>query len=236
MRPLLRIARRDALRFKARSLLVIAMIALPVLGVTSSEVLYRTYQLSSDQKISRELGSAEAVVTDSGQRSIAQRSGTEPEYSVGAERTGPVPALLPLLPPGSRMLRDNVDAGVISAGDRSTRVTLRDVDYRDPLATGIFFQRSGRSPHVGEVVLSEHLAERLGVSVGASVVRDGAALRVVGLVREAASVNSRVALLTASPTASLGPMSSTSTPPATSSGPPGPSGGSPRLVPSWVRP
>ena len=41
-RAAFRIARRDALRSKGRSALVVAMIALPVLGVTAADVTYRS--------------------------------------------------------------------------------------------------------------------------------------------------------------------------------------------------
>ena len=44
----LRIARRDARRARGRSLLVVAMIALPVLGVTAADVVARTYELSPE--------------------------------------------------------------------------------------------------------------------------------------------------------------------------------------------
>ena len=46
-RPLLRIARRDALRARGRSLLVTAMIALPVLGMTAIDVTARSAQLGA---------------------------------------------------------------------------------------------------------------------------------------------------------------------------------------------
>ena len=44
-RPALRIARRDALRARGRSVLVVVMIALPVLTMTAVDVLSRSAQL-----------------------------------------------------------------------------------------------------------------------------------------------------------------------------------------------
>ena len=46
----LRIARRDALRARGRSALVIAMIGLPVLGVSLVSVLVSTYELTPEQQ------------------------------------------------------------------------------------------------------------------------------------------------------------------------------------------
>ena len=61
----LRIARRDALRHRGRSLLVLVMIALPVLAVTAADVLIQTSNVSGVESIDRRMGSAEAVVTTS---------------------------------------------------------------------------------------------------------------------------------------------------------------------------
>ncbi len=44
----IRIARRDAWRFKGRSFLVLSMIALPILGVSAAEVRLRTADLSTE--------------------------------------------------------------------------------------------------------------------------------------------------------------------------------------------
>jgi putative ABC transport system permease protein len=62
----LRIARRDARRARGRSLLVVAMIALPVLGVTAVDVVARTYELSPEQRAPREFGRADAYFQDTG--------------------------------------------------------------------------------------------------------------------------------------------------------------------------
>jgi len=81
----LRIARRDALRAKGRSALVVAMIALPVIGVGAADVIYRTFQLSPEQKASRAMGAADALLSDSGSTSIQQASDSrKPTVRVGA--------------------------------------------------------------------------------------------------------------------------------------------------------
>ncbi len=59
-RPLLRIARRDALRARGRSALVVAMVGLPVLALTATDVLARSAQLEPDEVAARRLGTSQA--------------------------------------------------------------------------------------------------------------------------------------------------------------------------------
>ncbi|MEE1784866.1 FtsX-like permease family protein [Streptomyces sp. SP17BM10] len=59
-RVALRIARRDALRAKGRSALVVAMVALPVLGVTGADVVFRSAQLSPAERAVRVMGHSDA--------------------------------------------------------------------------------------------------------------------------------------------------------------------------------
>ncbi|MFJ1752247.1 FtsX-like permease family protein [Kitasatospora sp. NPDC088134] len=61
-RAALRIARRDALRAKGRSALVLAMIALPVLGVAGVDVAARSAQLEPEERIARTMGTADARI------------------------------------------------------------------------------------------------------------------------------------------------------------------------------
>ncbi|MFF4163909.1 FtsX-like permease family protein [Streptomyces sp. NPDC001741] len=65
-RAALRIARRDALRAKGRSALVVAMIALPVLGVTAADVTYRSSTSTAAEELTAEMGAADAVFSTAG--------------------------------------------------------------------------------------------------------------------------------------------------------------------------
>src|SRR5918999_3483555 len=83
-RPLLRMARREALRGRGRSALVLALIALPVLAVSAAAVVYRTTEVTSVEALDRELGAAAAAVTVlPGQAEVVQ--GFDPELLVSAE-------------------------------------------------------------------------------------------------------------------------------------------------------
>lgn len=66
VRAALRLARRDVRHSRGRSVLVVAMIGLPVLGLTTADVLARTAGLSPAEQLSRELGTADATLSHSG--------------------------------------------------------------------------------------------------------------------------------------------------------------------------
>ncbi|MGW4891195.1 FtsX-like permease family protein [Kitasatospora sp. NPDC004240] len=98
-RVALRIARRDALRAKGRSALVVAMVALPVLGVAGADIFYRSGELDADEKVVRTMGRADAEIrmleqgtvvlqapdpeegvrTGSGERTSSRASGAAPQ-------------------------------------------------------------------------------------------------------------------------------------------------------------
>ena len=171
----LRIARRDARRAKGRSALVVAMIALPVLGVGAADVLYRSFELSPAQKATRILGTADALLSDSGQSSIRQLPGLAGSGYAGydgsgaAGRTGPRPAVSTVLPTGSRVLPLSGTGARVFAPDglASTDVEALDVPLDDPLTQGMYARRTGRVPRgPDEVVLSRSLADRFGVGLG----------------------------------------------------------------------
>lgn len=202
----LRIARRDALRSKGRSALVVAMIALPVLGVGAADVLWRTFQLSPEQKASRAMGAAAAELSDTGQASIEQQTGGG--YSGGSQaRVGPAPTPTSLLPAGSRVLSQRGRDTSYTAGEVTTNLSVRDLPYTDPLTRGMMRQLDGRPPQaVGEVVLTEALAARLSVRIGDDVSQAVAPrrLRVVGLVEDSSRTDALTAVVLPG---SLGPDS-----------------------------
>lgn len=196
-RATLRIARRDALRAKGRSALVVAMIGLPVLGVTAVSVLVSTFDLTPEQEAVRQLGQADAAYSDSGMDQIQQGPGSQGFTGEPVPRTTPVD-LTATLPAGSRTLTDTTRDGLVSAGDAATRATLRELAYDDPLAAGLYTQVAGRPPGAfDEVVLTTGLADRLGVSVGSTVELDrtGPARTVVGLVEDGSQRRARSVLL-----------------------------------------
>ncbi len=71
-RPALRIAWRDALRHRGRSILVLVMISLPVLAVSAAAVVLATSDVSGIERAERRLGAADARVLTEGRGRVLQ--------------------------------------------------------------------------------------------------------------------------------------------------------------------
>ena len=112
----LRVARREALRNKKRSILVVAMLALPVAGATAADTLWRSSQITAEQKATWAMGRYDALVTDVGDpmyqtpdlmNSAPVNRDSSGNGNAKPLRTTPIsPAgLAALLPPGSQVAR-----------------------------------------------------------------------------------------------------------------------------------
>lgn len=191
----LRIARRDARRARGRSALVLAMIALPVLGVTAVDVLARTYQLSPEQRATREMGAADLVLTDSGVTAVEQSVSVHESWTAVDET--PRAARLDLaVPPGSRVLQERESSGRVGAAGRVAQADLHELAYDDPVAAGTYAQVSGRAPDgPREVAVTTALAERLGVEPGSQVELATGPVEVVGTVAPADRVGTTTVVL-----------------------------------------
>ena len=85
-RPALRIAWRDALRHRGRSILVLVMISLPVLAVSAAAVILKTSEVSGVEGVERTLGAADARIRTEGRGRVMQA----PDPSSGMwGQTGP---------------------------------------------------------------------------------------------------------------------------------------------------
>ncbi|HEX5617839.1 MAG TPA: hypothetical protein VFX51_05440, partial [Solirubrobacteraceae bacterium] len=191
MRLALRIARRSVRRNLARSLLIAALVALPVAAATMVDVLVRSFG-SPERDARQAMGIADASVTIStasdlgpwmpgpwsGPEDVADRKDRDPETV----------DLAALLPPGTRLVRDDAGAGEVTlrSGDWVARTTAAVIDMREPLLRHEAELVEGRRPSdPNDVVLSPVLAERLHVGVGDTISARGAPqLHVVGLARE----------------------------------------------------
>ena len=195
----LRVGRREALRAKGRSALVVAMIGLPVLGVTSVAVAQATTSLSADVRASRTLGAADAALADSGAPAIQQDALGHGFNGFGAPTAGAYDPRhgLSRLPVGTTSLVDTTTESEVGAGDRTTSATVRQLAYDAPMAAGIYRQLSGRAPAAGEVVLTRALSRRLNVGPGAVVTlaRPAVRLRVVGVVTDSSRTDALAALV-----------------------------------------
>jgi putative ABC transport system permease protein len=198
-RPALRIAWRDALRHRGRSILVLVMISLPVLAVSAAAIVIKTSQVEGIEKADRVLGAADARIAtegrgqvlqaadpssgDSGSRGEADRDDLPTTEELGAILGGEA-RFVPIAE-GWRAVR---------LGDRIVNFSTTGVDLLDPLAEGLFELEDGRLPSApGEVVVNDAMLAK-GLAVGDAVEVEGAALTVVGVGRDATSRDEPVML------------------------------------------
>ncbi len=186
----LRIGQREARRAKWRSLLVIAMIALPVAGVTAVAVTYKTYDVNTAEGLDRRLGT-EAAARVEAQSPGAVRQGIDPENA--AEWLEPEPGGEPLneaglrAAVGDRPVLEADEYGLDVRTDKgATWVTGLRVDLDDPLAAGLTRLTDGRLPKsTDEVVVNSVLSDR-GPGIGEELrIPDGSSdeiRKVVGIV------------------------------------------------------
>jgi putative ABC transport system permease protein len=174
----LRIARRDALRHRGRSVLVLVMIALPVLAVTSADVLMQTSNVSGVESIDRRMGSAAALVTvDSYADSVEQ--GPDPDDGFGASEGDDIldaatAEEISGILGGARLLEMRKSEAPVRTGKGSVTASLTEVDLADPVTRGLFELRSGRWPQdAGEAVVNQALAAK-GYTIGETLDRPGA--------------------------------------------------------------
>ncbi|MGZ4632718.1 MAG: FtsX-like permease family protein, partial [Actinomycetes bacterium] len=172
--PALRIARRDALRAPGRSALIVAMIALPVLGMSSVDVLVRSAQLDPPERATRELGRTQARLTQLGSEPIYQSPDGGRATSVPTQ--GPAPAapttpdLRTLVPSGFRVLTEQSSSVTARTRSGVANVGWAEVAAGDPAFRGHFVVSAGRAPRrAGEVAVTAELLQRLGARIGGRV-------------------------------------------------------------------
>lgn len=183
----LRIARRDALRARGRSALVVALVALPMAAIAGADVFVRTVAPEPDVSVTRVLGKADARYEPAGGGRVEQ---SPDGSSSGGEGEGGSRSADPrsLLPPGSRAIPLLITEGDVPIQTKTgnVRTGVEELAYADPLAQGIVEQLEGRAPQrAGEVAITPKLRDASGLHVGDSL-RGGEGNRrfsVVGVAR-----------------------------------------------------
>ena len=171
----LRLARRDALRHRRRSLLVLVMIALPVLAVTTAAVVMATTDVSSPESLDRRLGAATALVeVQRGLGPLEQVPDPEAGYAstastadtAGSERTWPAPDRLAEELGGARLVELRRGDVQVATDHGRTYAMVLEVDLADPVTEGLAELVSGRLPtSPDEVVVNQALLDE-GYAVG----------------------------------------------------------------------
>ncbi|WP_130799573.1 ABC transporter permease [Streptomyces otsuchiensis] len=194
----LRIARRDALRAKGRSILVIAMIALPIVGVSAIDLSIRSSQLTATETMERQLGNADARIQDTDAEAIHQKpsgdryvvAGADGEIDdeagvgfAGQEQPEWVPdpggeealeRAAAVMPGAELHIERSIHAEEVRTGNGLTGVEVRELDVTEPLFDGLQTVLEGRMPSEGgEIAVTEEFREASGVSVGDTLTFEG---------------------------------------------------------------
>ncbi|WP_059009941.1 ABC transporter permease [Streptomyces specialis] len=190
----LRIARRDARRAKGRSALVVAMIALPILGVTAADLAVRSGDLSGAEQLTRDIGQADArfsVETPGGPLfqspdGMDMQFLTDDDWATTAER--PMDevedTLAGLLPDGTELLTDFTVEGVVDTGSGLLNTEIRELDAAHPVTEGMMTLLRGGFPEgAGQVAVTEGFLADSGLDIGSELRFTGreGAFRITGV-------------------------------------------------------
>lgn len=188
-RAAIRIARRDAWRFKGRSFLVLAMIALPILGVSAADLTLRSSELSTEEKLDRMLGAADARFTDAGVAGVPILQAPDGEMHTPAEDFGdkiwPSGAtdVTKAIPAGATVLTDSTGNAKLTTVHGLLQTDIRELKAADPMAKGIMTLLEGRFPEkADELAATTHFLESSGLSIGSTLTARGydKSYRIVG--------------------------------------------------------
>lgn len=183
-RPLFRLAWRDAWRHKGRSALAILLIALPVLAVTTADVLITTSDVSGAESLDRRIGAADAGVTFEQPRTTVEQLFDPDQGLTGGRRIkNPPPPTLATVSealgrdvPGTEVVEGS--ASVVTDNGRAT-VQVTQADLTDPLTRGLATLQQGRFAATdAEVAISPALADK-GFSIGDDLELAGGTTRTV---------------------------------------------------------
>ncbi|MFE4051774.1 ABC transporter permease [Streptomyces sp. YIM B13518] len=181
-RAAVRIARRDAWRSKGRSFLVLAMIALPILGVSALDLTLRSAQLTPAQRVERTLGAADARFSDARTGGVAVLQDPEGEqntpagdyYSPGTSWPDGPTDVTKTIPAGSTVLTDSSGTAKLTTTHGLLQTEVRELAAADPVARGIMRLQEGRFPEKNdEIAATTQFLESSGLSVGSTLTARG---------------------------------------------------------------
>ncbi|GGU77394.1 hypothetical protein GCM10010275_10020 [Streptomyces litmocidini] len=175
-RAAIRIARRDAWRSKGRSALVLAMIALPILGVSALDLTYRSSELSPGERLERTIGAADARFRDAqvGGVPIFQDPTGETHTPAEDYENEPWPSgstdVTRTIPAGATVLTDALGSAKLTTTHGLLGADVRELKASDPIARGIMTLLEGRFPEKSdEVMATSHFLETSGLSIGSTL-------------------------------------------------------------------
>ncbi len=162
----LRIARREARRAKGRTLLVVAMIAVPVMALAFAAAVYDMSELTQAEAQQRTLGAGNALVNW-----VPPDSGTSPDSGGqnAADRPPTTAEVAAALPPGTQLTRYSSNSVAMRTTHGVGDVDVYFFDY-GRLTAPLVRLVSGDAPSkADEVAVSPTARKRLGTRVGATI-------------------------------------------------------------------
>lgn len=177
----LRIARRDAWRAKGRSVLVLSMIALPIVGVSAADLTLRSSELTTEQQLARQIGAADARFSETGlDGPILQHPDGRRYAPVGGyEKYRPAPEKKPsslkdAIPAGAQVAEDGKSNIKVHSAHGLLMTELRELDVHSPLTRGLITLDRGRLPQgPGEVIATNTFLKESGLHVGSAATPRG---------------------------------------------------------------
>ncbi|WP_406862067.1 FtsX-like permease family protein [Streptomyces sp. HUAS MG47] len=193
-RAAIRIARRDAWRSKGRSLLVLSMIALPILGVSAADLTLRSADLSTEESLARSIGAADARFMGSGYGGVPIYQDPKGETSAPVQdeedtvhSSGPTPdagKLPAVFPAGAATLSDSTGTAKLTTAHGLLQAEVRELRASDPMTRGMLTLLDGHYPQrADELAVTERFLEDSGLKVGSSLTARGfdRTYRIVGV-------------------------------------------------------
>jgi putative ABC transport system permease protein len=160
LRALARIAWRDARRHRGRSLLVLAMVALPIAALTVGVVFFSVANPTTEQQAADVLGDADITIVGDDPAALRRAAGDLPSDSTITVRT-------------------TVTTTSVVDGRRHT-VLVDDVLPDDPLLAPRYDLLDGRPPErSGETVVAPAVLDDFGVGIGDEIAFDAPDLRLL---------------------------------------------------------
>jgi hypothetical protein len=192
-----RMARRMASQSAGRSALVVALIAIPILGLAGIDTIEASHDATPMETATIELGHTQGVVrvVSAPDPKLRQDPFDTRFIEPGSNQDDSNPAVLrtpsEVLPTGTRILPTFASSAVVrTATGVGSLTTIEGQTWNRSLA-GAFDLESGRRPEkAGEVVVSPHALTRLGIGLGGTVTEVQPAKRtftVVGTLHDAVS-------------------------------------------------
>ncbi|HEX8498021.1 MAG TPA: FtsX-like permease family protein [Actinomycetales bacterium] len=203
-RPALRVARRDVLRSRGRSALVVTMVGLPVALVTALATVYTTNEVSTLESLPMRLGQTQAELRVEFSRPLVQDPTGSDVRPLDMSGTGPGgdqrldAAALQRLTGGTVL--DVLSTGSTVRTDRGRlRADVLLADPADPRLEGILQVADGRLPRTDSEVLVTRQLARSRSPIGSTIRLDDGALPVTVVGTIAVPMNLSADLVVARP-------------------------------------